>query len=192
MPRTYKGNFQVPSGVTAIAAFAFDHCDGLTGVSIPGSVREIGDYAFSGCENLAGIELPGRLNRIGHGAFVMCRKVNLKLASFDSGKASLSTWIYSITRNSVIDFYRRSHPHEEIDENMAQDGAVDDDMLNDETLEELAEALEKLPAELREIVVLRYYDGMPLTEIAKKMNMSYGMVKLRHNSALELIRRSMS
>lgn len=119
-------------------------------------------------------------------------KVNMKLDSFDSGKASISTWIYSITRNSVIDFYRRSHPHEEIDENMAQDGAVDDNLLNDETLEELAEALEKLPAELREIVVLRYYDGIPLTEIAKKMNMSYGMIKLRHNSALELIRRSMS
>ncbi len=119
-------------------------------------------------------------------------KVNMKLDSFDSGKASISTWIYSITRNSVIDFYRRSHPHEEIDENMAQDGAVDDSLLNDETLEELAEALEKLPAELREIVVLRYYDGIPLTEIAKKMGMSYGMVKLRHNSALELIRRSMS
>ena len=119
-------------------------------------------------------------------------KINMKLDSFDSGKASISTWIYSITRNSVIDFYRRSHPHEEIDENMVQDGAVDDSLLNDETLEELAEALEKLPAELREIVVLRYYDGMPLTEIAKAMNMSYGMVKLRHNSALELIRRSMS
>ena len=119
-------------------------------------------------------------------------KVHMKLNSFDPGKASISTWIYSITRNSVIDFYRRSHPHEEIDENMAQDGAVDDSLLNNETLEELAEALEKLPAELREIVVLRYYDGMPLTEIAKKMNMSYGMIKLRHSAALELIRKSMA
>ncbi len=119
-------------------------------------------------------------------------KVNMKLESFDPQKASISTWIYSITRNSVIDFYRRSHPHEEMDENMADDGSVDDSLLNSETLEELAEALEKLPAELREIVVLRYYDGMPLTEIAKRMGMSYGMVKLRHNSALELIRRSMS
>ena len=119
-------------------------------------------------------------------------KLNKKLDSFDSGKASISTWIYSITRNSVIDFYRGSHPHEEIDENMAQDGTVDDSLLNNETLEELAEALEKLPAELREIVVLRYYDGMPLTEIAKKMNMSYGMIKLRHSAALELIRKSMA
>ena len=64
-------------------------------------------------------------------------KLNKKLDSFDSGKASISTWIYSITRNSVIDFYRGSHPHEEIDENMAQEGAIDDSLLNDETLGEL-------------------------------------------------------
>ena len=118
-------------------------------------------------------------------------KVNMKLESFDSAKASISTWIYSIARNSVIDFYRCSHPHEEIDENMAQDGAVDDSLLNNETLDELADALEKLPAQLREIIVLRYYDGMPLTEIAKKMNLSYGAVKLRHSLALDMIRKSM-
>ena len=118
-------------------------------------------------------------------------KVHLKLDSFNPEKASISTWIYSITRNSVIDFYRRSHPHDEINENIAMDGAVDDDILNDETLEELAEALEKLPAQLREIIVLRYYDGMPLTEIAKKMSLSYGAMKLRHAKALEMIRKSM-
>ena len=118
-------------------------------------------------------------------------KVHLKLDSFDPEKASISTWIYSITRNSVIDFYRRNHPHEEINENIAMDDSIDDDMLNEETLEELAEALEKLPEQLREITVLRYYDGMPLTEIAKKMRLSYGAIKLRHAKALELIRKSM-
>ena len=118
-------------------------------------------------------------------------KVHTKLDKFDPDKASISTWIYSITRNSVIDFYRRSHPHDEINENIAVDDSIDDDMLNDETLEELAEALEKLPTQLREIIVLRYYDGSPLTEIAKRMNLSYGAIKLRHAKALELIRKSM-
>ena len=118
-------------------------------------------------------------------------KVHTKLDRFDPEKASISTWIYSITRNSVIDYYRRSHPHDEINENMAVDDSIDDDILNDETLEELAEALEKLPTQLREIIVLRYYDGAPLTEIAKKMNLSYGAIKLRHAKALEMIRKSM-
>ena len=71
------------------------------------------------------------------------------------------------------------------------DDAVDDSILNDETLEELAAALEKPPAQLREIIVLRYYDGSPLTEIAKRMNLSYGAIKLWHAKALEMIQKSM-
>ena len=79
-----------------------------------------------------------------------------------------------------------------MDEDLTDDGAIDDDLLNDETLEELAEALAKLPFDLREIIVLRYYDGLPLTKVAKKMNLSYGAVKLRHAKALQEIRENMS
>lgn len=118
-------------------------------------------------------------------------KVQLKLDSYDSEKAQLSTWIYTITRNRVIDFYRRSHPHEELDEEMPSAEGVDDEMLSSETLKELAAALSKLPDEARDIIVFRYYDNKPLTEIAKLMNLSYGAVKLRHQSALEALRRAM-
>ena len=115
-------------------------------------------------------------------------KVHAKLDTFDPEKASVSTWVYSITRNSVIDFYRKSRPFGELTENITEDGAIDDDLLNDETLEELAAALEKLPAQLREIIVLRYYDNLPLTEIGKRMRLSYGAIKLRHAKALNTLR----
>lgn len=118
-------------------------------------------------------------------------KIYLKLESFDSGKASIGTWIYSITRNNVIDFYRRSHLVSELDENLALDESVDKNLLKTETLEELAEALAELPDQLRKIIVLRYYEGLPLTEIAKKMYLSYGAIKLRHAKALELLRSHM-
>lgn len=42
------------------------------------------------------------------------------------------------------------------------------------------------------IVVLRYYDRKPLTEIAKIMGLSYGAVKLRHQNALMLLREQMA
>ena len=118
-------------------------------------------------------------------------KVYAKLESFDPGKASISTWIYSITRNSVIDYYRCNRTFVEMDEELPEDGGIDDEMINDETLEELAAALEKLPFQLREIIVLRYYDGLKLTDIAKQKNLSYGAVKLRHAKALREIRASM-
>ena len=118
-------------------------------------------------------------------------KIQLKLDGYDSEKAALSTWIYSITRNSVIDFYRRSRSYSELDENIKDDSTVDDRLLNDETLGELADALGKLPGQLREIIVLRYYDNLPLTEIGKKLGLSYGAIKLRHASALGLLRKEM-
>ena len=59
-------------------------------------------------------------------------------------------------------------------------------------LDSLAAALEKLPEELTDIVVARYYDRLPLTEIAERLGMSYGMVKLRHNKALMLLRTAMA
>ena len=44
-----------------------------------------------------------------------------------------------------------------------------------------AAALERLPAELTDIIFLYYYDRMTLTEIAASLNICYGMVKIRHN-----------
>ena len=115
-------------------------------------------------------------------------KVFLKIDDYDSEKSSLSTWIFTITRNTVIDFFRRSRPTDELDENLADDSEVDAALLRTETLSELAAALKSLPKVLRDIIVLRYYDRKPLTEIASLMGLSYGAVKLRHQQALGLLK----
>lgn len=118
-------------------------------------------------------------------------KVYRKFGDYDKGKASVSTWIFTITRNTVIDYYRKSRPVEDLDEGIADDTAIDADLLQAETLDELAEALAKLPQELQDIVVLMYYDRKPLTEIARMMHLSYGAVKLRHQKALNMLRKSL-
>jgi len=119
-------------------------------------------------------------------------KVQRKLGDFDPSKASVSTWIFTITRNTVIDHYRRSKPSEELDENLSDDTEPDEGLLSSETLSELAGALRALPEELRDLIVLRYYDGKPLTEVAEIMGLSYGAVKLRHQSALAKLRKLMA
>ncbi len=116
-------------------------------------------------------------------------KIYQKIEGYQEEKASISTWIFTITRNTVIDFFRRSRPSDELDENMADDQfQVDGDLMKRETLGELAQALRSLPEQMRDIIVLRYYDGKPLTDIAKMMNLSYGAVKLRHQAALERLK----
>lgn len=118
-------------------------------------------------------------------------KVFRRIDEYDQEKASLSTWIFTITRNTLIDHFRKSKPAEELDENLSDDTAVETPLLEQETLGELAAALNQLPQELRDIVVLLYYDRKPMTEIAKMMHLSYGAVKLRHQKALTLLKRSL-
>ena len=119
-------------------------------------------------------------------------KILKKIEEFDPSKASLNTWIFTITRNTVIDHFRRSKPSEELDENLSDNVELDEDLLNTETLSELAAALRKLPQQMMDIIVLRYYDGKPLTEIAEMMNLSYGAVKLRHQNAVLMLRQALT
>ncbi|MBQ6258024.1 MAG: sigma-70 family RNA polymerase sigma factor, partial [Clostridia bacterium] len=75
-------------------------------------------------------------------------KVFRKMDQFDRSKASLSTWIFTITRNTLIDHFRKNKPTEELDENLSDDGEVEAPLLEQETLSELAAALNLLPQEL--------------------------------------------
>ncbi len=116
-------------------------------------------------------------------------KVFRKINDFDREKSSMNTWIFTITRNTLIDHYRASRPSEELDEQIPADTAVETSLLENETLSELAQALRLLPQELQDIVVLVYYDRKPMTEVAQMMHLSYGAVKLRHQKALGMLKR---
>ena len=110
-------------------------------------------------------------------------KVYEKLDSFDDSKASLSTWIYTITRNTLTDYYRTRRVFEEIPETMETDFSVEDDVCNAEMLENLARALETLDERERDIIILRFYSGKTLKEIAAQMDISYAYIKILQNNA---------
>lgn len=61
-------------------------------------------------------------------------------------------------------------------------------MLNEETLNSLADALEQLSRRERDIIILHYYSGRTLKGIAEIMDISYSYVKLLHTKALKVLR----
>lgn len=111
-------------------------------------------------------------------------KVYEKLDAFDDTKSALSTWIYTIARNRLIDYFRTRKVNSELTEDIPEESTVETGLLQREALDTLADALESLDERERDIIIQRYYQKLTLTDIAVKMGISYSYVKLLHNKAL--------
>ena len=115
-------------------------------------------------------------------------KVYSNLDKYDEIKASFSTWIYIITRNTVYDYLKekRDHPVIELIENTVYSAEEpDDSLLNQEALEELARALQKLPQNQRDIIILIYYKNLDRRKVAEMFGMTYGQVRYLHDKAMK-------
>ena len=115
-------------------------------------------------------------------------KIYAKLDTFDENKSSLSTWVYTVTRNTLTDYYRTKKVLEELPETVEGGASAEDEICNAEMLEALADALETLPKRERDIIILRFYSGRTLKEIAGELDISYAYVKVLQNKALEKLR----
>ena len=109
-----------------------------------------------------------------------------------SAGMAVSSYLYTITRNTVVDFYRTRREHAPLSEELSEEGGLEEDLLNGETLERLAAALRTLEPRERDIIVLHYSAGDSLREISRKMELPYGVVKRAHQSALSHLRERMS
>jgi RNA polymerase sigma-70 factor, ECF subfamily len=113
------------------------------------------------------------------------------LKSFRAGEGSFGVWLNRLTRNLLIDHYRRSRHDRQtdsIEEQLAQieeTGAVtsrtDSLLAGREAGEMLQAALQRLSPELRETVILRDVEEMEYREIAQVLNVPEGTVKSRLN-----------
>ena len=118
-------------------------------------------------------------------------KVYTKLDTFDSTKSSLSTWIFNITRNTLIDHQRSMtlRIHEEIPETLADDAPdMVDNLIMEQEQERLADALEKLTREERDLIILHYYNEYTLLKVAEMMRRPYGQIKRLHMKALQKLK----
>lgn len=67
--RTEITEIEIPKGIEAIRAYAFNECPKLTNVTIPDGITTIEVYAFQNCTALKNIQLPASVRKIGDGAF---------------------------------------------------------------------------------------------------------------------------
>ncbi len=114
-------------------------------------------------------------------------KVVRGLDSYNPEKASLSTWIYTITKNRLTDYFRTRHISSELPEDILSEEDPFAEIYEKETLDELAEALSSLSEQERDIIVLTYYEKYTLKEVCPMMDLTYGQVKgLRQKALIKL------
>ncbi len=118
-------------------------------------------------------------------------KIHEHLHAYDSGKASLSTWIYTITHNTINDYLRKKYhsPVFETQEDALVDYAEDDlsvldKIIRKEQLESLGVALECLPDRERDIIILRFYYQYTSPQIAVMMGISHENVRYLQHIAI--------
>lgn len=103
---------------------------------------------------------------------------------------SFSSWIYRIASNTCIDYLRKkrfptislSKPLENIEDDIffeIEDNTYlpDKNVLNDEKMKVLNDAIAQLPENYREIIKLRHEEELDYNEIAEKLGIPLGTVK---------------
>ncbi len=123
-------------------------------------------------------------------------KMYRNLASFDPAKGNFSTWLTTLTRNLLVDNYRRTRlerASDSLDETYdgEDDGPTKAERLTDggksqeqhvaglELRAQIQAALAQVSPELREAVILRDLEDMDYKEIAEILGIPQGTVKSR-------------
>lgn len=118
-------------------------------------------------------------------------RVFRSLHSFRTGEGSFTVWLGRLTRNLLIDHYRRTKAERVTDsieeqlpmlqERHAASARADGMLAGREASEVLQSALARLSPELRETVILRDLEELDYKEIAQVLNVPEGTVKSRLN-----------
>jgi RNA polymerase sigma-70 factor (ECF subfamily) len=125
-------------------------------------------------------------------------KMYRTLSTFDTTRASFMTWVTTVTRNLLVDHFRKGKYDRITDSLEATAGNQEDGLTLAEQLEDrgaspearmrsqetqklVHEALRRLSPELREAVILRDLQDLDYKDIAKVLNVPEGTVKSRIN-----------
>ncbi len=106
--------------------------------------------------------------------------------------ASMQQWrifLYTCIRNASVSVFRKKHAQDRFTGEMEKsDDAIDIEIIEQETISLLHEALDSLPEKYADLFRLRYIQGLKYSEIAEILNLSEITVKKQNSRLLDLLR----
>lgn len=113
------------------------------------------------------------------------------LGDYERGRGNVHAWILRIARNAIIDEQRARKvivPLDAVAEVLPGAGDLLADLLAREQRDQLADVLASLAPDLRELLALRYADGLSHAEIAGVLGLREAAVKQRVSRAVRDLR----
>jgi RNA polymerase sigma-70 factor (ECF subfamily) len=105
-----------------------------------------------------------------------------KLDSF-KGKSTFSSWLYSITYNTVIDYLRKKkqlhYPNWNQENELPEIPDESETEISEISYENLLQVFEKIHPEEKALLMMKYQDSLPIKEIAVSLSTSEDAVKMR-------------
>ncbi len=113
-----------------------------------------------------------------------------RAGQFDPVRGSLLTWVLTIARSRALDHLRRRSDQPMEDETLAALSGGDDDRAYNDLIDRalVGEALARIPEQERELLKLRFWDGLSQTEIAERTGQPLGTIKSRMTAGLRNVR----
>ena len=104
-------------------------------------------------------------------------KALTSFTKYDSEKAAFSTWIFSIARNTIIDYYRRRGREkklqgEALPKDMVFSKSTEEEASRSEEIHKLHECLGRLNPNERELISLKFSSEMTNREISRITGLS--------------------
>jgi len=104
-------------------------------------------------------------------------------------------WIFGIARNVVADHYRKAgrHPEVALDERLAMpdEQNLTQQVIVAEQHQELAQAIRGLTDEQRDVVLLRFMEGLSINDVAEILGKTPGAIKGLQHRALRTLAEAM-
>ncbi len=101
----------------------------------------------------------------------------------------VQSWVYQITRNALVDYYRRQRDSVELPESLALPEDSDDDNL---AVRELAGSMRRLigclPQKYQQALLLTEFEGLKQYELAEQLGLSLSGAKSRVQRAREKLK----
>lgn len=116
------------------------------------------------------------------------------LPRYESRGVPFGGWLFRLARNAVIDHVRTRREHADLEMvggQLGEDASPDEIAATRQDIDAVAAALERLTAEQRDVIELRFFAGLSAREAAVAMSKQEGTIRGLQFRAIAALRRAL-